>query len=125
MQHHLHDAVARLNRLKRLYDFTIFYLSPRRITQLRKLYQDMLVEIEGSHEIRDFDFKIYKEFFRTDDALESTVRNKTEAIKRQQYELAASYRDKERKIIRAHLQTIGVNPTDTFFIRGGIVYRIK
>lgn len=124
MQSQLRDTVQRLNRIIRLYDFSVLYSKPYRISRIRVIYQDAMTKANSEFEIKNFDSSNYLELFQPHQRLESIISRKAKAISEGDYENAASLRDEEKNILRSLLATIGVSNADQFFANEEWIYKI-
>ena len=124
MQDQLRETVHRLNRIIRLYEFSIIHSSPYRIGRVRNLFESVLLDAKSKYEIREFSSKNYIQLFDSHQKLEVVIFKKRKAITSGDYELAASLRDDEKSILRSLLLSIGVNKTDQFFATNERIYKI-
>jgi hypothetical protein len=124
MQHHLHDCVQKLNKISKLYDYSILNAMPYRIGKIRALYLKMIEFANIRFGINDFSSKSYSKFFGRNEYLETILQKKKEAIDSNEYEVAAELRDKEKVILCALLSEFGVSSSTKFFVIDGKIYKI-
>lgn len=124
MPHQLHKIVEDLNRLSKLYEYAILFSKPYRIGKLRECYQAMKSEVSMSYKMGSIDSETYKDIFFTSLILEDAARMKREAVNKKEYERAAYYRDLEKRALRNILADFGIDKSDKFFVRNGIIYEI-
>jgi len=125
MLSHLHECIRKLNRASQLYDYSIRNSNAYRVGRVRELYHNVLQEVIKSYRIEKFNSKTYQIIFDRNEILESLIREKENAISINNYELAATLRDKENKLLRSLLQSVGVDITVNFFHHGNTIYQIK
>lgn len=124
MQDQLLESVHRLNRTSRLYEFSIVHSSPYRVGRIRNIFESALFEVKSKYEIKEFSSQNYKELFDTDQKLELLISEKRKAITARDYESAATLRDREKRILRSLLLSIGVSHSDQFFTARERIYKI-
>lgn len=124
MPHHLHDCVQKLNKISKLYDYSILNARPYRIEKIRTLYLKMFEFANVHFGINDFNSNSYIEFFEGNEDLETILQKKKEAIDANEYEVAAELRDKEKVILHALLSEFGVSSSTKFFVIDGKIYKI-
>lgn len=124
MPHHLHDCVQKLNKINKLYDYSILNARPYRIGKIRALYLKMIDFANVQFGINDFSSKSYSKFFGRNEDLETILEKKKEAIDSNEYEVAAELRDKEKVLLYALMSEFGVTSSTRFFVMKGKIYRI-
>ncbi len=124
MQDQLHNTVQSLNRIARLYDFSIRHSKPYRISRMRNLFERALHDAKVKYEIENFDTQKYNQIFNTHEKLDLARSKKKRAIASNDYEEAALFRDQEKSILRSLLFSMGVSKSDQFFANEGRIYKI-
>ncbi|MBX2896372.1 MAG: hypothetical protein KF763_13065 [Cyclobacteriaceae bacterium] len=124
MPHHLHDCVQKLNKINKLYDYSILNARQYRIGKIRTLYLKMFEFANVHFGINDFSSNSYIELFGRNEDLEAILQKKKEAIDSNEYEVAAGLRDKEKVFLYALLSEFGVSSSTKFFIVDGKIYKI-
>lgn len=124
MPHHLHDCVQMLNKISKLYDYSILNAKPYRIGKIRARYLKIIEFANVQFGINDFNSKSYSEFFGRNEDLETILQKKKEAIDSNEYEVAAELRDKEKVILYTLLSEFGVSSSTKFFVIKGKIYEI-
>lgn len=124
MPKHLHSCVHRLNKVSRLYDYSIQHSRPYRIDKVRTTYQRLIEFVVAEFGITEFNSGLYNSFFGKNESLEQILIKKHEAIERKEYEAASELRDKERGIIISLLSEYGVNSSTRFFIKDERIYKL-
>jgi hypothetical protein len=125
MPNHLHEWVRKLNRVSQLYEYSIRNSNAYRVGRIRELYQNVLQEVTTVHRIEQFNSKTYQIIFDQNEILESIIYEKEKALSIREYELAATLRDKEKRLLRSLLKNIGVDITSQFFHHKDIIYQLK
>lgn len=124
MQNQLPDIAKRLNKIHQIFERAKKISRPYRLSRIRRLYEAELREAEKRFEIQKLEFHYYHKFFKSSDLLLTTLRAKTDAINRGEYELGVALKDKEKRIVRKLLVENGYREDDVFFHYENVIYHL-
>lgn len=124
MQGQLPDIVKRLNKIHRILERAKKISKPYRLSRVRQLYETLLKEAANRFEIQKLEFHDYEKFFKSSDLLLTTLRAKSDAINRGEYELGVSLKDKEKQLVRKLLLNNGYSECDVFFNHENVIYHL-
>lgn len=120
----LRSKVKKLNRLFRLYDSTIAYGKPYRVSRIRNLYQRFFADLQSKYTITVLDSHNYQSLFGQDTKLNYLLEKKELAVKKGHYEIAAQLRDQEKIVLNLKLFNLGFDTNENFILIREKIYQL-